>query len=87
MIKPFWCVTDFEDNFILVRIGNIYINEPIAEKNESYDDCYTENDYIIGTKSFEEGKEQWEKFNEMQFSPCPYKISNSRILQELSNRN
>lgn len=82
MMKPFWCVPDFEDNFIIVRIGRVYIDELLEEENEHYEDFYIESDYIIGTKSFEEGQEQWEKFNEFQFSSCPYKISNSRILQE-----
>ncbi len=62
-VRACWCVTDFEEFFVLIRAGKMY---PSGET--------WSNDYVVNTRSFEQSQELWESFNEWQFSDCPFKL-------------
>lgn len=64
--QEFWCVVDFEDNFIIVRKGKMYPLRPGRLAGDTIAD-----DYIVPMK-YELGKRAWEQYNDFQFTECPY---------------
>ena len=59
---------DFEDDWVMLRIGRGDPNPP-PSKYSSHDD------YIVGTDGFEESYRLWDKLNEIQFSPIPTNLA------------
>ena len=65
-ITPYdvWCVTDFEDNFVLLRLlTNASLNSTCVPRNP-------ESDIIIPINGFDKCKAVWSKFQELQQTEC-----------------
>ena len=63
MIRPCWCVVDFDEKFIIVLVGKMWPNGETSTDN-----------HIIPTTGFEASRKMWQAFNDWQFTACPYDI-------------
>jgi len=60
-----WCVVDYEDNFIIVRI---------AKQHPNGETC-CEEEHIVPTTGFDASYAAWDAFHDdWKFGPCPYPI-------------